>query len=810
MSNMHVLSPDKRRAEEDALGTPLAKRTTVPGFRIDTDTPTAEHDPNATILRETGYGEEQANEEMDEDAQTVAVLTEDEDDLDGVPEETVEKIKKSKRTLLAIAHNLHEREARVRRVEEWAKAQELERNRIMAEKAKEDKERAERERLARERNANKPTEQDAADPGNTSLGEEQGRMLWFWSSHDKKLRYSELSFNDFRRTYLSTLKGLSKPTEDGSPPQLAREACSFVSFCYNDKLGCGVLVLRSDEYIDDLKKVALTVSTTNNNTGKVTHYRGWTADEQVEKPKPKDEEGELILFRIDFWAFPQGASEDEIKLHLKEDYFDENNLEEKKDWTFLKAYSAPHKPKPHLAILRISERFMDLLATKQRNYADATGIGRLEYFKNPYQLELVGFGSSIYAEPASVNPYSNTMAPNDCQNFLDRLVTTHTDKQIAVPTISEGNITIDVSAKKAETYGSYKSGKPKAATATKNKSKSAYDEHPDKAAKKNARLAKQVKIRVPVFSQNLSIREVQQRQMHLVVATAIKQIGEVHNALELANSDLTNLFSGSDQARRGVPRAQGGEGRRHPHRDDRGRLGEGHLQRGAAPDPVARGFSLGNAMFCQNFSTVAEKYITVPYVLQKKHLSSPSHTYFRAFSVETSNRFGALNLEEPEHSEVNLSKVKSFNSGRTVNSIKTNTFRAVARNPAKKMTKTGTHPPAASLPRSSAGHSELASEPRNPKITKPRIRTSVTGRSRRPKASGMSHPEVSEPRKNFQNRIRPYLKANGLKSYQPKKKKMINSMRVAKGDPFFTFSNPLKLSTERPEIHFARDSYGKG
>ena len=77
--------------------------------------------------------------------------------------------------------------------------------------------------------------------------------MWFWSSHDKKLRYSELSFNDFRRTYCSTLRGLSKPGEDGSDPILPREACSLVSFRYDAKLGCGVLILRNCEYIKELK-----------------------------------------------------------------------------------------------------------------------------------------------------------------------------------------------------------------------------------------------------------------------------------------------------------------------------------------------------------------------------------------------------------------------------------------------------------------------------------------------------------------------------------------------------------------------------
>ena len=157
------------------------------------------------------------------------------------------------------------------------------------------------------------------------------------------------------------------------------------------------MILRSNKYIDLLKEVALSITMTNDATGKVTSYRGWTADEEVLEQKPR-KDGKLIRFRVDYWDFPQGASEEEMKLHLKENYFNEHDMEEKMDWHFVKAYNAPHKPKPHLAIFRISDRFMDLLSKKQREFADANGIGRLEFFKNPYMLELTGFGSSIFPE----------------------------------------------------------------------------------------------------------------------------------------------------------------------------------------------------------------------------------------------------------------------------------------------------------------------------------------------------------------------------------------------------------------------------
>ena len=85
---------------------------------------------------------------------------------------------------------------------------------------------------------------------------------------------------------------------------------------------------------------------------------------------------------------------------------------------------------------------MDILTKKQVDYANATGISKYDYFANPYQWEICGFGCSIFAKPASVNPNMGDHAPNDCQPYLERLVSTHTDKQIAVPTMEDGNITI--------------------------------------------------------------------------------------------------------------------------------------------------------------------------------------------------------------------------------------------------------------------------------------------------------------------------------------------------------------------------------
>ena len=109
-------------------------------------------------------------------------------------------------------------------------------------------------------------------------------------------------------------------------------------------------------------------------------------------------------------------------------------------------------------------------------------------------------------------------APNDCQPYLERLVSTHTDRQIAVPTMEDGNITIS-QGKKATSYAAIPTlgAKPGGASGGNNKrtKKSAYDEHPDRAAKRAAKLAKQVQVRVPVFSRNESIRDVQLRQMHL-------------------------------------------------------------------------------------------------------------------------------------------------------------------------------------------------------------------------------------------------------------------------------------------------------
>ena len=215
LSNFSHILPDKRPADDEALGTPVAKRLGA-NFRIDANTPTEQHDANATILKDRGgYNE---IDDMDEDAETVAVLTEDEDNIEGIPEQAAIKIKKTKQTLLDYAYRLKEREERLKQAEEWARTQEEERMaraeaELEAKKAKE-AERA-KQALAAKNSSRKSLEAEAADPGNTSLGEELIRMLWFYSSHDKKLRYSELSFNQFRRTYMSILRGMTKEKEDG-------------------------------------------------------------------------------------------------------------------------------------------------------------------------------------------------------------------------------------------------------------------------------------------------------------------------------------------------------------------------------------------------------------------------------------------------------------------------------------------------------------------------------------------------------------------------------------------------------------------
>ena len=676
-------------------------------------------------------------------------------------------------------------------------------------------------------------------------------MLWFYSSHDKKLRYSELSFNQFRRTYMSILRGMTKPKDDGSDPDLPKEACSFVSFRYDSKLGCGVLILRNTDHMDELKNVALTVTTTNDATGKITCYRGWSADEEVEPAKPAEED--LVLFRIDFWAFPQGASEEEIKMHLKEDYFDEHELEEKKDWTFVKAYSAPYKPKPHIEVFKISKRFMDLLSKKQWDYAQATGIGKYDYFKNPYQLELLGFGSAIYAEPASLNPYTGNYAPNDCLSFLDRLVTTHTDKQIAIPTIESGNITISSAstAQKAETYGSYKRGKdqPPAKKAKTNN----YAEHPDRAAKKDARLKRQVKVRVPVFSSNPSIKEVQQRQMNLVVATVVKQINEVHKNLNHKNHILTNAFTGSNQAGDCLPGAEGRGDRHRQHQPaDRDRLDE--MPRHATLD-------FKSVLNCKTFKTEAEKYITVPYIIKTESLSQNSHLRDSAplgnnLSSSAKGHFSVLKLQNrfsplTSASSKVISPGKQYMcQGKRFNTLrfktKTNNTKRVTSSCGKESNTApsrGMSTPMDDLNLNQSGHSDKVRPcdgMRLPPVTRRTGRKTPitadndihcaktkrkTGHTRvmgaqpftnATKSTRKAEVEITKPR--FQRlhfmlaqRLESLCKPDGLQSYTYKKKIAFNSLIVRRKDhrapakrPVLPCNNPLKLSDERPETFFAR------
>ena len=108
-------------------------------YRIDTGSPSLEfdHDPNGTALRPRADEDEDEDTDI-EDMQTVAVLTDDEDELAGIPESAAEKIRKSKQALLSIASNLKEREQRIKIAEIWARQQEELRRKANAEqKAKE-------------------------------------------------------------------------------------------------------------------------------------------------------------------------------------------------------------------------------------------------------------------------------------------------------------------------------------------------------------------------------------------------------------------------------------------------------------------------------------------------------------------------------------------------------------------------------------------------------------------------------------------------------------------------------------------------
>ena len=95
-----------------------------------------------------------------------------------------------------------------------------------------------------------------------------------------------------------------------------------------------------------------------------------------------------ILFRINYWEFPGGVTDAETKERLADDYFNKKELKETEDWMFCKAYTAPNKHKPHLAVYEISDKFMSKLSKKQHDYAAATGISMQDHVMSPYVWEL--------------------------------------------------------------------------------------------------------------------------------------------------------------------------------------------------------------------------------------------------------------------------------------------------------------------------------------------------------------------------------------------------------------------------------------
>ena len=52
------------------------------------------------------------------------------------------------------------------------------------------------------------------------------------------------------------------------------------------------------------------------------------------------------LFRENYWEFPEGVSNDEMKEKLAENYFQDHGLIEKEDWNFIRAYSWPSTRSP--------------------------------------------------------------------------------------------------------------------------------------------------------------------------------------------------------------------------------------------------------------------------------------------------------------------------------------------------------------------------------------------------------------------------------------------------------------------------------
>ena len=188
-----ALLSDKRRAENLPTDTPLAKRRPV--FTINDGSNTKETaKPNATIIN----GELNTTmDDLDEDTQTVAVLSETEDeDLTGLPDAAAEKILRQKEALNKRAEEVRRREQRLLRAEQWAREQEArrlqeeaDRNRLEEDRRLLEEQKAEEERLRKEAEEQRSRSRTAleaavADPQNTSLGEEHCRILWFYTSHD--------------------------------------------------------------------------------------------------------------------------------------------------------------------------------------------------------------------------------------------------------------------------------------------------------------------------------------------------------------------------------------------------------------------------------------------------------------------------------------------------------------------------------------------------------------------------------------------------------------------------------------------------
>ena len=160
-----------------------------------------------------------------------------EDDIDpSLAPDQAEKIRILTRALRRTADTLKAREERLLQAEQQAwedeeyrrREQEAERQQLEAKKKEEE--------ARKEARAKKDAEALAADPCNTSLGEEGNRILWIHGSQDLKLKTSETSFNKMRRDLMKDLKAKSKPT-NGEAAKISKDVASLVSFRYDSKMG---------------------------------------------------------------------------------------------------------------------------------------------------------------------------------------------------------------------------------------------------------------------------------------------------------------------------------------------------------------------------------------------------------------------------------------------------------------------------------------------------------------------------------------------------------------------------------------------